>query len=105
MSKKPGVMIYHDIKPSLDIMTDADCAALFRAVIAYSMDGTEPQLAGIPGAVFSFMRSKIDSDARKYEETCQKRRYAVYCRDEKNAGREPKSMEHWERIDYFKRNT
>ena len=105
MSKKPGVMIYHDIKPSLELMTDEDCGVLFRAISEYSMNGTEPGLVGIPGAVFSFLRSKIDSDARKYEETCIKRRYAVYCRDERNAGREPKSMESWERIDALRRIT
>ena len=30
MSKKPGVMIYHDIKPSLELMTDEDCGVLLR---------------------------------------------------------------------------
>lgn len=96
-SGPPGVMIYHDILPALDRLTDEQCGKLLRAIVGYSAFGEAVELDTLSGMVFDLVRPKIDRDMTRYAETVDQRRYAVYCRDAKKTGKEPLEFTEWKK--------
>lgn len=70
---KPGVMLYFDIRPSLNRMTDAEQAQLFRAILDYGQFGTDPGFEDRLGLVWDFIKPMIDRDATRYQEIQEKR--------------------------------
>lgn len=65
---KPGVMLYFDIRPSLNRMTDAEQAQLFRAILDYGQFGTDPGFEDRLGLAWDFIKPMIDRDATRYQE-------------------------------------
>lgn len=39
----------------------------FMAICAYALDGEEPQIEGVPGAVFTLIRPNLDASMKKAE--------------------------------------
>jgi hypothetical protein len=47
---------------------------LITAIFLYETEGEEPRLGGALDAGFSFIRSRLDSNAEKYRAKCEKNR-------------------------------
>jgi len=75
--KRPGVMIYFDIRPCLGRLSLEEIGLLFESIIDYGEYGVEPDLDGALGMAWDFMRLRVDYDSRRYDEVCEKRRAAA----------------------------
>ena len=58
--EKPGVMLYCDVRPCLNRMTDAEQAQLFRAILDYGQFGIDPGFEDRLGFVWDFVKPMID---------------------------------------------
>lgn len=56
----------------LDEKTRGIC---YEAIINYALDGTEPELSGIPKAIFELIRPQIDANNIRYENGCKGAEY------------------------------
>ncbi len=95
MKEKPGVMIYFDIRPTIERLSDRDAGLLFRAILAYSQDGTVPDLPNRLALVWPLVQMRLDADTKQYEKKVVKRRYAAYVRWAKRHEEQPMSFEDW----------
>ena len=69
-----GFIVYGDIKATLDELDDKQAADLFRSMVDYFVDGTEPNFDGILKFVFITIRQQMDRDREKYDEKCERNR-------------------------------
>lgn len=69
-------ILYTDIAPMLDLISDEDSGKLFRAVVKYATDGTRSELPQAAGVLFEAIRQNIDRNAKKYAKVSEKRRIA-----------------------------
>ena len=95
MAKKPGVMIYFDILETLRRLSDEEAGILFRAIMEYGATRQMPDLPGPLVILWPLIQMRLDFDDQRYRETTQKRRYATYCRDQKNRGQTPLPFSQW----------
>lgn len=95
MSERPGVMLYFDVLPALEKMEASDAGRLFVAVLRYAQGGIEPELDGAADLVWSFIKSSIDRDGRRYRHKQLQAQWKVYCREERKFGREPLPFDGW----------
>lgn len=82
---KPGVMIYFDMRESIQELTDDEKGRLLVAILEYGELGVIPEFTGILKAVWGFIRPKLDRDNRAYEDTVAKRKYAAYCKKQRKS--------------------
>ena len=100
--KRPGVMLYFDIRPSLKRLTTEEKGLLFEAILEYAEFEKLPEFDGCLGVAWDFIQPRIDKDRDNYRETVYKKQYAVFTREAKKYGIEPPSFEVWrERPDKF----
>lgn len=100
--KRPGVMLYFDIRPSLKRLTTEEKGQLFEAILEYAEFEKIPKFDGCLGVAWDFIQPRIDKDRDNYRETVYKKQYAVFTREAKKYGIEPPSFEVWrERPDKF----
>ena len=70
---------------------------LFTAILDYSADGTDPAFKNpLLRMAWAIVRRDIDRDSDKYQATVKRRKYAAYCKVEKEAGRIPLRYDEWE---------
>ena len=74
MKERKSFLVYGDIKAVVDELTDEQVAQLFRGMLAYFADGTEPDFSGILKFVFIPIKQQMDRDAEKYEKKCERNR-------------------------------
>lgn len=75
MSKEQkGFIVYGDIQAVIKELTDEQVAQLFRGMVDYFVDGTEPDFTGVLKFVFIPIKQQMDRNAEKYEEKCEKMR-------------------------------
>ena len=93
---RPGVMIYFDIRKSLEFLSDQQKGQLFQAILEYAELGIIPQFDGILAMAWTFVQPQIDRDSGRYEHKVEKAKYAVFVREEKKKGvEEPLSFDEW----------
>ena len=95
MKQKPGVMIYFDIIPVLDLLSSADAGILFRAILQYGENGVLPELDQNLALLWPLIQQRLDFDAARYQTTVMKRKYAAYARWERQNDREPMPYTYW----------
>ena len=71
---KDSFLLYTEIFEQVDLLTDEQAGKFIKAVLHYEADMDLPELDGVTAMVFSFVRQKLDRDAKKYDEICEKRR-------------------------------
>lgn len=76
-AKRPGVMLWFDIRPSLKRLSNEEKGRLFEAIMDYGETGVLPDFEGMTGIAWDFIRPRIDLDAERYEQAVQQRRDAV----------------------------
>lgn len=64
-------ILYTDIAPMLDLISDEDNGKLFRAVVQYATDGTRSELPQAAGVLFEAIRQNIDRNAEKWAQVAK----------------------------------
>jgi hypothetical protein len=95
MSKKPGVMIYYDVKQAVDKMSDKHAGILLRAILEFGFEGTIPQLPDKLNLIWPMIQMRLQLDDHRYHQLYYKRRYAAHVRWSNDKGLEPLSYEAW----------
>jgi hypothetical protein len=95
MKKKPGVMIYFELRGVLKLLTDAEKGKLFEAILEYGDSGSMPSLDGSLAVIWPLIQRRLDTDNIQYDKTVVKRKYAAYTRWAKQHGEEPESYDNW----------
>lgn len=71
---KKSLVLYHDIRKPLELLTDEQRGKLFMSLLDYSEYGTDPGFSDPAlSMAFSFIRAAIDRDSEKWERTRQRR--------------------------------
>ena len=78
--RQPGVMLYFDIRPCLTRLTMDEQGQLFRAILDYGEDGTEPNFDYMLGIAWDFIKPRLERDKERYREISQKRAEAAQAR-------------------------
>ena len=71
---KDTVLLFMEIRDSIDFLTDEDAGRLFKAILAYAEEGVIPDFQGPLMSVFSLVKSQIDRGEEAYIEKCIKNR-------------------------------
>lgn len=80
----------------VDHLNNEEAGELFRAILAYAQYGVVPVFtAPSLGIAWIIIRNQIDKDTEAYHSKIVNSSYAVYCREEKKAGRVPTAKEEW----------
>ena len=95
MSNKPGVMMYFELRPSLDKMSDELAGKLFRIMMEYGETLYEPEIPEGLEIAWPLIRCDIDRDHQTYQNKCTKNAYNAYSRWEKEKGQEPLTYDEW----------
>ena len=62
----PGVLLYFDLRPALDLLTYAEKGEIFDAILAYGEDGTVPDFdSDVLNMLWAFVARRIDADRAK----------------------------------------
>ena len=72
MTQRPGVMLYFDVVPCLERLSMEEKGRLFEAILYYGQFGVVPELEGMVGMAWDFIRPRLDRDAERYEEKREK---------------------------------
>ena len=84
MSKdQKGFIVYGDIKPTLDELSDDQVAQLFRGMVDYFVSGKKPRFTGELKIAFIPIQQQMDRDSEKYEKRCEKNRENIKKRYER----------------------
>lgn len=74
MAKKKSFILFTDRKKEIDMLSDAECGILFKAIFQYIDTGEKLETDNLTLRVlFSFLVSQIDENMEKWETTCKKR--------------------------------
>ena len=95
MKKKPGVMIYFELRAMLKLLPDEEKGKLFEAILEYGETGCIRELSDTLRIVWPLIQNRLDSDSLRYNLVGLKRRYAAYVRWAKEHFEEPKSYADW----------
>ena len=72
--RQKSFIMYDEYAQHFSLLSDTELGALMRAVFSYRLSGEVPELPDKAAMAFSFIRLRLDDDARRYEETCKKNR-------------------------------
>ena len=71
----PGVLLYFDLRPALDLLTYEEKGEIFAAILAYGEDGTVPDFdSDVLNMLWAFVARRIDADRANYLAKCEKNR-------------------------------
>ena len=95
MKKKPGVMIYFDLRKMLKLLPDEEKGKLFEAILDYGEVGETGELTDTLKIIWPLIQQRLDLDSLRYTEMGRKRRYAAYVRWAKEHNEIPKDFSVW----------
>ena len=101
MSKKrPGIIHYFDMYPSLKQLSNEQLGKLYRASMEYGISLSIPDFSDDPFLNFAWgiMQQRIDADDAAYREKTGSSLYSTYCREAKKKGLEPVSYSFWSEL-------
>ena len=97
---KPGIMVYFEIRPCLELMTMKERGELLTAMLEYGETGEEPKLAGNLRVVWPLIRDKLDRDTKRYDNIVMRNRYASYAKTAANNSVGKLSYDQWKELKY-----
>lgn len=62
--------VFVDFADRIELLGDAECGRLFRAMMKYASTGAEPRLSGNEKFLWGMVKSEIDRQAESYENIC-----------------------------------
>ena len=95
MKKKPGVMVYFDLRRMLTLLSDAEKGQLFEAILEYGETGLVGELSDKLRIAWPLIQMRLDADTDRYAYVGLKRRYAAYVRWAKEHAEEPAAFSDW----------
>ena len=95
MKKKPGVMVYFELRGMLKLLPDNEKGKLFEAILEYGETGKVGSLTDTLKVAWPLIQMRLDSDTLRYDQTVVKRKYAAYTRWAKEHGEQTKTYEDW----------
>lgn len=95
MKKKPGVMVYFDLRGMLKLLPDAEKGKLFEAILEYGDTGKVGELTDTLRIVWPLIQRRLDVDSLQYDKKVVKRKYASYSRWTKEHNEPTLSYEDW----------
>ena len=89
------MMIYFDIMPSLELLSDQEFGQLMRGILLYGLEGTEPDFRSHlhMEMVWKMIRPRLDKDRQHYEAIVNRRRYAAAVRWEREMEKEDAALQ------------
>ncbi len=73
MKEKKSFLVYFDWESPFDCLSNESLGELFRAMIKYAKNETEPEFTDPTlSIIFSFIKTAVDRDKLAYEERCKK---------------------------------
>ena len=73
---KNSFVMYTDYMEQVSMLSREQRGDLFTAIMAYASNTELPNMDGVTMMAFCFIRSQMDRDRSKYQETIEKRRKA-----------------------------
>lgn len=67
---KNSFIVYYQYAEHFELLTDEELGRLIRAMLLYDRDGTLPQFEGILKMAFSFIKTQLDIDKKKFNTIC-----------------------------------
>ena len=95
MKKKPGVMVYFDLRGMLKLLPDAEKGKLFEAILEYGETGCVGELTDTLRIVWPLIQQRLDVDSLQYDKKVVKIKYAAYTRWANEHGETVMSYEIW----------
>ena len=95
MKKKPGVMVYFELRGMLKLLSDSEKGKLFEAILEYGETGCVGELTDTLRVAWPLTQMRLDMDNTRYEFVTYKRNYAAYTRWSREHGEEPKDFDDW----------
>lgn len=95
--KKDSFVLYTDYLQHIRLLSSEEKGVLFEAILLYAAGEEIPFLSPAAEMAFSFIRSKMDADAERYEKTCKARKEAG------KLGGRPKASDYSENQDKAKK--
>lgn len=95
MLQKPGVMIYFEVMPTIEKLSNAKAGLLFKAILEYGQDRKIPAFRNELDCIWPLIQARLDTDDLRYYQVAQKKRYAAYTRWAKKKGLEPLPYDCW----------
>ena len=95
MKKKPGVMVYFELRGMLKLLSDTEKGKLFDAILEYGETGHVSELTDTLKVAWPLIQMRLDADTDRYTAVGMKRRYAAYVRWAKEHGEEPIVYSDW----------
>ncbi len=92
---KPGIMMYFEIYPCLEMMTRAEKGDLLEAMMLYGMTGETPKLSGNIKMLWPLLKDRVDRDTNRYNRVVIRNQYASYAKTAAKNGEEKLSYEQW----------
>jgi len=83
VTKRPGTMLYFDIRPCLKRLSREEKGVLFEAILDYAEYGMLPEVDGVLGIAWDFIQPRLDRDRERYETISEKRTAAINARWER----------------------
>ncbi len=71
--QKNSFVLFHEIRPILELLSDKERGQLFLALLDYSEHGELPAFSGALNMAFLIIRGSMDRMYGKWEETCRRR--------------------------------
>lgn len=75
--EQKGFIVYGDIEPVVDRLSDEEAGQLLKGMVKYFNSGEEPNFTGALEFVFIPIQQQMDRDAKKYVEKCEKNRQKI----------------------------
>ena len=97
---KPGIMVYFDIRPCLDMMPMEMRGELLTAMMDYGQTGKEPELTGMLEVIWPLIRVRLDCDTKRYDKIVIRNQYATYAKAAKKNKEEKLAYEKWLEVHY-----
>ena len=80
MKKRPGVMVYFDLRKMLKLLPDTEKGKLFEAILDYGETGEVGELTDTLKIIWPLIQNRLDKDSFEYDKKVVKRKYAAYTR-------------------------
>ena len=103
--KNTGIIIQHKYKEHFNLLTDEELGKLMRGILEYEINGTIPDFEGMLKMAFSFIKTDLDNNNKKYVERCKKMKENADKRwQNENANAENKMQLHNEKCNCINEN-
>ena len=68
---RDGFVFYRSFFECFEGLSKKDKLVLFDALCNYALNDIEPELAGVPAAIFKLLKPQVDANNRRYENGCK----------------------------------